>query len=303
MAAARYLCAGGGNLAHPSDLLAALFRYDPSVRYGLAVQAYRTGGAPVIPAQDGAVPEPPPAPVPPPAAVLAAPEGSGPPEVAPATPDGLAEPAPRQDPVPGTGPPLDGPAGPGPDAPADPATSEPPASDPPEQGTAEGSADDTTAVSPTPTPTPAPTRTPTPTPGPDCDSLVLSASHAVVLPDSGGLLLRFPTDDLPDGCTITSATLRLDPGAAAAERTVQVERVADEWSDQTTRTPTTVGGTVTADAATGERVWSVDALLAVLVDGPDRGLLLSTAGDGDPVSLIEDGSARLEIVLGPAQPA
>lgn len=294
LAAARYLCAGGGNLAEPPDLLAALFRYNPSVSYGLAVQAwaqaYRTGGAPVIPAQEGAVPESPPAPVAPPAVVLAAPEGAGSPEVVPATIDRLAEPVPRQDPVPGNRPPLDAPASPGADAPAD------PASEPTEQGTAEGSAD-TTAVPPTPTPTPDPTSTP------DCDSLVLSATHAVVLPDSGGLLLRFPTDDLPDGCTITSAALRLDPGAAAADRGVQVKRVADEWSDQTTRTPTTVGDTITADAGTGERAWSVDALLAALVEGPDRGLLLSTAGDGDPVSLIEDGNARLEIVLGSAQPA
>lgn len=132
---------------------------------------------------------------------------------------------------------------------------------------------------------------------------MLSASQAVVLPDSGGLLLRFPTDELPDGCTITGATLRLDPGAAAAERTVQVERVAERWSAETTRTPTTVGGAVTADAGTGERAWSVDTLLAALVEGPDRGLLLSTAGDGDPVSLIDDGNTRLEIVLESAQPA
>lgn len=43
--------------------------------------------------------------------------------------------------------------------------------------------------------------------------------------------------------------------------------------------------------------------MIALVEGSDRGLLLATAGDGDPASLLEDRNARLEIVLGPAQPA
>lgn len=301
LAAAGYLCAGGGNLADPSDLLAALFRYNPSVRYGLTVQAwaqaYRSGGAPVIPALEGPVPEPLPAPATSPVAVLAAPA------VPPAGTDRLAGPAPRQDPAPGSGAPGEAPAGPGVEGPADPAGSGPAAAGPTRQGTAEGSADgtaaDTTGDTTGDTAGDTAAVPPSPAPGPACDPSVLRASQAVVLPDSGGLLLRFPTDELPAGCTITSATLRLDPGAAAAERTVQVERVADEWSDRTTRTPSTVGAPVTAGAGPGERAWSVAALLAALVEGPDHGLLLSAAGDGDPVSLIEDGDARLEIVLGP----
>ncbi len=133
----------------------------------------------------------------------------------------------------------------------------------------------------------------------DCTSLLLSASDSVVLPDTGGLLLRFPLDQVPDGCTVTGATLRLDPGPAAAESVVRVERVADEWTDQTVQTPMTVGDPITAAVRTGERIWSVDALVVALVEGPDRGLLLSTAGDGGPPSLTEDGNARLRSSWGP----
>jgi membrane-bound lytic murein transglycosylase B len=288
LAAARLLCGGGGNLADPPGLLAALFRYNPSVAYGLTVQAwvqaYRTGGAPVIPAQDGAVPEPPPAPVEPPAAVLAAPLEAAPPEIAPTTTDEV--------PVPDDGTSREMSGASGTEGSAEQGTSEQPVPDASEQDGTTGDPGDDTAV-----------ESPDTTPGPVCDLLVLGASIAVVLPDTGGLLLRFPTDEIPDDCTITSATLRLDPGAAAADRIVQVQRVADEWSEQATQSPATAGNPVSADPGTGERAWSVDALVLALVEGPDRGLLLTTAGDGDPASLIEDGNARLEIVLGPAQSA
>lgn len=289
LAAARLLCAGGGNLADPPGLLAALFRYNPSLTYGLTVQAwvqaYRTGGAPVIAAQDGVIPEPSPPRAEPPAAVLAAPVEAAPPETAPTTTDEVPVPDDTSGDAPGTA---------GTEGSAEQGTSGPPVPDASEQDRITvDPGDDTAAESPGSTPAP----------GPVCDSLVLGASVAVVLPDSAGLLLRFPTDEIPDDCTISSATLRFDPGAAAADRTVEVRRVADEWSEQTTRRPATAGDPVSADPGTGERAWSVDALVIALVEGPDRGLLLATAGDGDPASLIEDRNARLEIVLGPAQPA
>jgi membrane-bound lytic murein transglycosylase B len=91
LAAARYLCAAGGNIGQPRALSAALFRYNRSAAYGLDVlawaQTYRTG-ATSVPARTDPVPAPPEVPARPPAAelpaVLAAPApGPGPARAAP----------------------------------------------------------------------------------------------------------------------------------------------------------------------------------------------------------------------------
>lgn len=289
LAAARYLCAGGGDLREPADLTAALFRYNRSVPYGLDVrawtEAYRTGGAPVIPGRPGPVPEPSPEPVEPPVSVLAQPEGAA---LAGATSSGSAptssEPVTDPSPQPATD--TEGSAEATTDGSTTTGTPEPDTPSNPDEPAVTGPGEP-------PTTTPDGT---TADPAAECTSVVLTPTAVTVLPDGSGVLFRFPLDELPSDCTITAATLAFDPGEDAAERAVQVERVTGEWSGTTSDAPETDGDPVVAQAAVGERLWSVEELITSLVEDPERGVMLTAVDEGDPVSL-EDADIRLEVAL------
>ncbi|MFC4945342.1 lytic transglycosylase domain-containing protein [Pseudonocardia sp. GCM10023141] len=310
LAAGRYLCQGGGDLRDPAALTAALYRYNQSAAYGADVvawaEAYRTGATPV-PARTDPVPAPAPVPAPVPApsppggasVLAAAPPAAAPGTPPPATPSVATPPAAAAQP---TGEPAPSPT---PDAPApsavptepavatslpataSPATTPPPTTSPATTSpVATSSAATPTALPPpplsstalpptpaTPTPTPAPTAAPTTPPPVACPTapVELAPAQVRVLPEGGGVLLRFT---VPAGCTVTAATLRFVPGATDVGRAVQVSRVAGPWTDATTAVPVTAGAPVAVPAAPGERTVSVTGLLAA----GGTGLLVHPAG-------------------------
>lgn len=311
LAAARYLCAGGGDLRERRAALAALFRYNRSTSYGLDVlawaQAYRTGVRP-LPGRADPVPAPPPVsvspavpqlspptepepPAEPPPAVLAA-AGDEPGQAAtPASSQPAAE-APGPDPgVTGTG------TGTG--APSEQAvmTSDAPVPSETETSPAPATAGDTPAPS-EPSGTPEPTATPAePTCAPD--PVVLEATATSPVPDGTGLLLRFTLSEPPEGCGVVAATLRLDPGAAADGRALAVARVTDPWSDAVTSAPATAGPAVGSAPASGPRSWEVRELVVALLAGNGHGFLVELADGGPPVAWAESaGPPRLLVTFG-----
>ncbi|WP_298800812.1 lytic murein transglycosylase [Pseudonocardia sp. 73-21] len=354
LGAARYLCAGGGDLRTVDGATAALFRYNRSAAYGADVlawaAAYRTGttavpdlsgpvpagdpGPQVLAAAEGAPAPPapvppapvPPAPVPPAPVLVAQPPVAQPPvtqtSLAPTAPvptvPGIPAPeAPPGGSTPGVSPQLPtGPPSPdrGPSAPAQPPSAQPP-SDAPPSGSSTAAVTGPAAAGPPPVSTPpvttapatstpmtkgpvttapattapattapatttttpastAPAAAPAPPACPAATTVVASATR--VLPDASGLLLRFALPDLPAGCRVTAATLRLDPGTAAA--TLTVRRPTATWSATTTAEPASTGPAVVSAPAAGTRRMAVTALVAALYAGPDNGLLVQGAG-------------------------
>ena len=79
--------------------------------------------------------------------------------------------------------------------------------------------------------------------------MVLDAAAVTLLPDGQGLDLRFPAPVPPTGCTVTAATLRLDPGPAVAGQPVEVLAATGD------------GPVTTAAPAPGTRAWTVTGLL------------------------------------------
>lgn len=94
-----------------------------------------------------------------------------------------------------------------------------------------------------------------------------------VLPD-GSVLVRFA---IPDGCTVTAATLQFTPGATDLEQPVEIRRVTGEWTTDTTEAPETAEPALTAavPATAGARSVPVTALVAA----GGTGLLLRTSGE------------------------
>lgn len=303
LGAARYLCAGGGDLRTVAGAAAALFRYNRSATYGANVlawaAAYRTG-ATVVPGQVGPVPAgnpgppvlalaeggPDPAPPAPPSPALVPqaplppaplPPSVTPPPGTPTSPDAQIDPGAPTSPGAPTNP-----TQPTPDAPPSqpvtptPPTPPPPTSPPPTSPPPTSSA---TPVAPAPVTTNPPTPTaPVPAP-PACPAATtVTASATRVLPDAPGLLIRFALPALPAGCRMATATLRLDPGPTAAGATLTVRRSTAAWSATTTAAPAAVGPDVVSAPSAGARRITVTALVAALYAGPDYGLLVQGAG-------------------------
>ncbi|MGI9004067.1 MAG: lytic transglycosylase domain-containing protein [Pseudonocardia sp.] len=291
LAAARYLCAGGGDLRERRAALVALFRYNRSTPYGLDVlawaQVYRTGVRP-LPGRADPVPAPAPVPAAPPPVVLAAED----------EPDRPATPVSSQ-PAATTGGPDLGATGTGTVAPPEQAalTSDAPAPSETEIPPAPATTGGTSAPS-EPSGTPEPTATPAePTCAPD--PVVLEETATSPVPDGTGLLLRLTLSEPPEGCGVVAATLRLDPGAAADGRALAVARVTDPWSDAVTSAPATAGPVVGSAPASGPRSWEVRELVAALLAGNGHGFLVELADGGPPVAWAESaGLPRLLVTFG-----
>lgn len=312
LGAARYLCAGGGDLRDAAAATAALFRYNRSAAYGANVlawaQAYRTG-ATAVPDLTGPVPAGEPGPQ-----VLAAAEGAPAPAPATAATPALppTEPRPGVDPAPP--PPIVGPLSP-------PAVTPPPVNPPAptspaaltgmvRRTSAAPPAVTTSAAPPTTSPVPT-TRAPTtvppttvpptmsppvitsaapPTTAPACPAATVAASTTRVLPDETGLLVRFALPPVPAGCRVATATVTLDPGPDAAGATLAVRRPTAAWSATTATAPVSVGPEVVSPATAGARRLTVTGLVTALYAGPDHGLLVR--GAGAPL-----GPVRLTVTL------
>ena len=100
-------------------------------------------------------------------------------------------------------------------------------------------------------------------------------------------LVHFPLPaaaDLPAGCVVSSAVLRLHATVTAAERKLQVRRVDGAWTENAVtweNQPATPGAAVTVDSATGDLEWNVTTLVqAEYRAGTSNGFLVRDAADG-----------------------
>lgn|GEM_PF-4547002 len=158
----------------------------------------------------------------------------------------------------------------------------------------------------TPAPTPAPTDPPTATPVPsscttttvtfdaDADSWLDQNSSSnnfgqdailkVRSQNSGNnfrALVQFAMSTLPQGCIVESATLRLYAASWTDGRTLEVIRVAGDWTEHDVtwnNQPEVDGPTVTATSGQGYREWGVVAQVQAMYEtGANYGFLVRDA--------------------------
>jgi hypothetical protein len=97
-------------------------------------------------------------------------------------------------------------------------------------------------------------------------------------------LVRFaiPTN-IPEGCVVQSATLRLYAASWKNNRTLQVYRLNGNWTEYGVtwnNQPTTIGSPVTTPSGSGWRQWDVTAMVqAMLTSGVNHGFLIRDASE------------------------
>lgn len=91
-------------------------------------------------------------------------------------------------------------------------------------------------------------------------------------------LVKFTLPAIPDLCTMTQATLRLNAATASdSARTLEAFRVGAPWSETTVTwntMPATTGTAVTATSGTGWREWTVTSQVAAMYSGSNNGFLI-----------------------------
>ncbi len=98
-------------------------------------------------------------------------------------------------------------------------------------------------------------------------------------------LVRFLLPSMPAGCTVKTATLRLYAASAKDGRTIQVQRVATPWSENSVtwaNQPSATGAAVTvaSGSSSGYRAWNVAALVeAMYASGEHNGFLVRDANE------------------------
>ena len=91
-------------------------------------------------------------------------------------------------------------------------------------------------------------------------------------------LIHFALPAAPTGCTLTSATLRVNNASATAGRTIAAYAAGEAWSETTvtwaSHTALPTGTPVDVAAATGTMSWTVTALVQSMYAGTNHGFLL-----------------------------
>ncbi len=103
--------------------------------------------------------------------------------------------------------------------------------------------------------------------------------------DNFRALVRFALPaDVPAGCVVELATLRLYAASATTDRTLEALRVAGDWSENAvtwSNQPGTTGDAVTTASGLGYREWSVAAQVQAMYDtGTNHGFLIRDAAEG-----------------------
>jgi hypothetical protein len=98
-------------------------------------------------------------------------------------------------------------------------------------------------------------------------------------------LVRFALpSNLPAGCVVESATLRLYAAAWADSRSLEVLRLADSWSEGTVtwnNQPATIGAAATTASGLGYREWDVASQVQTMYDiDANHGFLIRDASEG-----------------------
>lgn len=91
-------------------------------------------------------------------------------------------------------------------------------------------------------------------------------------------LVKFTLPAIPDLCTMTQATLRLNAATASGTaRTLQALRVNASWAENTVTwntMPATTGTAATATSGAGWREWTVTSQVAAMYSGSNHGFLI-----------------------------
>jgi hypothetical protein len=121
---------------------------------------------------------------------------------------------------------------------------------------------------------------PTANKGDDSSLKVMSKSQANLRS-----LVRFNLPvEVPEGCVVESATLRLYAGSHRNGRTLQALRVASTWTENAvtwSNQPATTGVAATTPSGAGWRQWNVTAQLQAAFDaGANHGFLIRDATEG-----------------------
>jgi CSLREA domain-containing protein len=110
-----------------------------------------------------------------------------------------------------------------------------------------------------------------------------SDSILKVMSKSGGnlrALVGFNLPNMPQGCSVESATLRIYAKSAASGRSLEAYRLAASWTEGAVtweNQPQTGGDAVTTSSGTGYRVWNVAGLVQVMYTSANNGFLIRDA--------------------------
>jgi hypothetical protein len=99
-------------------------------------------------------------------------------------------------------------------------------------------------------------------------------------------LIQFTLPTAPTGCTLASATLRINNAAATTGRTISAYRAGMAWTEGTvtwtSHTAAPAGTAVNAAAASGSMTWTVTAHVQAMYAGSNHGFLLRDATESGP---------------------
>ncbi len=148
---------------------------------------------------------------------------------------------------------------------------------------------------------------PTTNKGDDSNLKVMSKSGANLR-----ALVRFAVPaDLPEGCVVESATLRLFAGSSRTGRTLQALQVNSAWTESNVTwnsQPATTGTAATAPSGSGYRQWNVTSQVQAMFDADaNHGFLIRDATEGrdheqqfHSREKAPDNPPQLVITFGPA---
>jgi len=112
-----------------------------------------------------------------------------------------------------------------------------------------------------------------------------SDSILKVMSKSGGnlrALVRFALPTMPEGCSVESATLRLNAKSAAGGRTLQALQLGGSWTEggvTWANQPATTGSAVTTSSGTGYREWNVAGMVQGMYTSGNHGFLVRDASE------------------------
>jgi hypothetical protein len=96
-------------------------------------------------------------------------------------------------------------------------------------------------------------------------------------------LVQFALPNLPSGCVVQSATLRLYAASSASGRTLQALQLNGAWTEGSvtwSNQPATIGNAVTTGSGNGYREWNVTTIVQLMSSGSNSGFLIRDAANG-----------------------
>jgi hypothetical protein len=96
-------------------------------------------------------------------------------------------------------------------------------------------------------------------------------------------LVRFALPNVPSGCVVQSATLRLYAASSSGGRTIQALRITGNWAENSVtwaNQPSTNGTAVTTGSGNGYLQWNVTTIVQTMYSGSNNGFLIRDASEG-----------------------